>query len=133
MELKNPETNTLMHTNTSTNVWHIHSIILCSLKFTFSLLSVLYDVVVDTFPRHFIFLIPRFSFFLSLCVEIHLCRIFSSHASLIFFSFFCISHHIIVEKRMKNMSKLTEKEEQIKSNIAKNEKENFSSYFSLFC
>ena len=106
----------------------------------FSSFGAVYDVVVDTFPRHFIFLIFLLLLLFFLCVwknrsNIHLCRIFSSHASLIFFSFFvCISHHIIDEqKRMKNMSKLTEKEEQIKSNTAENEKENaFPSYFSLF-
>ena len=117
----------------------------------FSLLSVLYDVVVDTFPRHFIFLIPRSIFFaaallllnskfsfsvcgkteaISICAGYFLLtlRWFSSR----FFLYFCISHHIIDEKRMKNMSKLTEKEEQIKSKTAENGKENFFFLLLIF-
>ena len=75
----------------------------------FSSFGAVYDVVVDTFPRHFIFLIFLLLLLFFLYVwknrsNIHLCRIFSSHASLIFFSFFvCISHHRRAEKNEKHV------------------------------
>ena len=116
---ENPETNTVMHTNTNMNLWHIHSIILCSLKFTiFSSFGAVWCCCWYISPA-FHFSSSSFSFFCCcwtaiffLCVwNIHLCRIFSSHASLIFFSFFCISHHIIDEKskRMKKHVKIDRK------------------------